>query len=384
MNKAGVILLSCLLMAGTAAAQIDLGVGEKKPKAEVSLTDAVSEKTAETPDEKVSENDNGGIFSFMNFSFLKSRKEPKEYVRPNEKTESFVERVTRQAEEGDVDSQLVLGYMYLYGESGVPVDYKKAFNYYSMAAAQNDNIAINNLGSLYFSGIGTKKDVLKAATLFDKAAKLGNIEASVNLAFIYISSKNSLKNGQEAIRLFKQAAEAGNPTAKFMLGYAYYKGYMIKKDLPKAVSLIREAANANYDDAQYVLAVMYLNGEGITKNYGNAVKYLYKAVDQGNVDAMVTLGDILALGTVYNKDLYRAHILFNLAAVRGASRAPEKRDVLEKNMKIEEILQAQAEAEKYIERQSDLTSYIKKTFGEKVRSYVDENISGSPQRNIPR
>ena len=53
--------------------------------------------------------------------------------------------------------------MYLYGEDGVPVDYKKAFTYYNMAAAQNDPIAVNNLGSLYFSGIGTEKNFTKAA-----------------------------------------------------------------------------------------------------------------------------------------------------------------------------------------------------------------------------
>ena len=90
----------------------------------------------------------------MNFSFGKKKEAPKVKARPNEGKESFVERVTRQAEEGDVNSQLTLGYMYLYGENGVSKDYEKAFRYYSMAAAQNDSIAVNNVGSLYYSGIG--------------------------------------------------------------------------------------------------------------------------------------------------------------------------------------------------------------------------------------
>ena len=80
---------------------------------------------------------------FMNFSFGKKKEAPKVKARPNEGKESFVERVTRQAEEGDVNSQLTLGYMYLYGENGVSKDYEKAFRYYSMAAAQNDSIAVN-------------------------------------------------------------------------------------------------------------------------------------------------------------------------------------------------------------------------------------------------
>ena len=65
--------------------------------------------------------------------------------------------MTRLAEEGDVDACLTLGYMYLYGENGVARDPERAFKYYSMAAAQEDKIAVNNLGSLYYSGIGTEK-----------------------------------------------------------------------------------------------------------------------------------------------------------------------------------------------------------------------------------
>ena len=70
-----------------------------------------------------------------------------------------------------------------------------------MAAAQNDPIAVNNLGSLYFSGIGTEKNFTKAAQLFDKASKLGNTEAAVNLAFIYLTKNSSLNNPREAIQL---------------------------------------------------------------------------------------------------------------------------------------------------------------------------------------
>ena len=356
-------------------------VSAKKAAPQLSLTDTVKkinsgdEKTediAATPAE--TEADDKGIFSFMNFSFSKKEDTHKVYARPDEKKETFVQRITRQAEEGNVNAQLTLGYMYLYGEEGVDIDYDKAFRYYNMAAAQKDNVAINNLGSLYYSGIGTDKDFLKAATLFDEAAKLGNVEAAVNLAFIYLSGSNIGKNSQAAMELFKKAAEKGNPTAKFMLGYAYYKGFIYPQDYGKAVKFIREAANAEYAEAQYMMAVLYLNGHGITKNYGNAVKFLRLAVNQGNVDAMMELGDILALGTAYPKDVYRAHVLFNIAAVRGAPKAAEKRDAIEKVMKIEELLQAQAEAEKYVEQPSDLTSYVKQTFGNDVRKYVDENM----------
>ena len=51
--------------------------------------------------------------------------------------------MTRFAEEGDVEAQMNLGYMYLYGNNGVEQDFDKAFKYYDMAAAQNNPIALN-------------------------------------------------------------------------------------------------------------------------------------------------------------------------------------------------------------------------------------------------
>ena len=315
-----------------------------------------------------------GIFSFMDFSFLKN-KGPKLTAEPNERKDSFVRRVTRQAEEGNIDAQLTLGYMYLYGESGVEKNYDKAFQYYNMAAQQNDSVAINNVGSLYFSGIGTEKSLSKAAQMFEKASALGNTEAAVNLSFIYLTKDSALNNPRAAVELLKSASEAGNPTAKFLLGYAYFKGFVVEQNYKKSIALIREAANAGYDDAEYMLGYMYLNGLGITKNYGNAVKYFTLAANQGNVDAMMELGNILAAGTMYTQDLYHAHILFNIASVHGVASAVEKRDFLEKKLKIEEVLQAQAEAENFKEKPTELTSYVKQTFGENIRHYVDENLS---------
>lgn len=64
-----------------------------------------------------------------------------------------------------------------------------------MAAAQNDSIAVNNVGSLYYSGVGTEKNYLKAAAMFDRAAKLGNVEASVNLA-VYLSERRECRKKQ--------------------------------------------------------------------------------------------------------------------------------------------------------------------------------------------
>ena len=379
MKKLSYLLCALMLFSQPVNAQFNLNdTSPTDSKAVLSLNDGIVQQQTPAPasieEDAVSTTDEKGIFSFMDFSLLK-KEGPKLTAKPNERKDSFVKRVTRQAEEGNIDAQLTLGYMYLYGENGVEKDYDKAFLYYTMAAQQNDSIAINNVGSLYFSGIGTEKSLSKAAQMFEKASELGNTEAAVNLSFIYLTKDSALNNPRAAVELLKSASEAGNPTAKFLLGYAYFKGFVVEQNYKKSIALIREAANAKYDDAEYMLGYMYLNGLGITKNYGNAVKYFTLAANQGNVDAMMELGNILAAGTMYTQDLYHAHILFNIASVHGVSSAVAKRDFLEKKLKIEEVLQAQAEAENFKEKPSELTSYVKQTFGENIRHYIDENLS---------
>lgn len=334
----------------------------------VSLFDGTSQEgKTDTPAEK---KEDSGIFSFLNFGKLK--KETSQITVADEKHLSLFEQSLKLADGGDVNAQLLVGYSYLYGQNGVSVDYDKAFEYYAKAAMQNDNVGLNNLGSLYYSGVGVHRNTAKAAILFEKAAALGNAEAAVNLAFILISGNGVEKNPQEAMNLFEKASASDSVPAQFMYGYAQYTGRLRAQNYAAAAPLIKKAADAGFDEAQYVVALMYINGLGFPQHYGNAVKYLRRAAEQGSVEAMMTLGDIYARGEKYKKDVYLAHIFFNLASVRGAPTAAEKRSVLEEKMKIEEVLQAQTEAENFREKISEITAYIRQTYGTGVRAFVDE------------
>lgn len=324
--------------------------------------------------------DDKGVFSFMNVFSRKKTENKDTKETENIPQETPLQKMERLAGEGNLDAQMSLAYMYLYGEDGVDVDHKKAFKYYKMAAEQKDNVAINNLGSLYFSGIGTSRNSAMAAKMFALASELGNTEASLNLAFLYMSGTGVERNYRQAITLFSKAAETGNPTASFMLGYAYFKGFVVEKDLRRAFELIHTGAVGGYDDAQYVLSSLYLNGWGIPQNFKKAVVALNSAVSQGHVPAMVDLGNMLVKGDKYPADIYQAHILFNIASVRGAIGAAEMRDSLKKNMKIEDLLQAQAEAGRYKEKPSEMTLYVKNTFGENIKGYIDDGLIEQAKR----
>ncbi len=356
------------------------------------VSDEVQQKEASYETQRADENvaDDRGIFSFLNFSFIKkplsifSSSDKIEEKGDNQainqdsdssapKKETQLERATRLAENGDENMALTLGYMYLYGQDGVEADYQKAFHFYELAAQKNNIIALNNLGSLYFSGIGTDVDYQKAADLFLKAAQNGSDDAAVNLGFIYLSSGKS-QYFKPAIDLFEQAAGADNNTANFMLGYAYHKGFVVQQDQRKAVELIKKAAKAQFDEGQLVLADMYAKGEGIAKNYGNAVGLYRAAGAQGNVEAMMHLADILTEGRMFPQNLMQAHISYNVASVYGSQEAAQKRDALEGALKIEDLLEAQSAAEKYKEKPSELTIYIRQTFGKNIRRYIDGNL----------
>ena len=334
----------------------------------LSLFEGTAAAEKETKEEIKNKNEEDkGFFSFFNFGQAK-----KSIADATQNKLSTLEQTIKLADEGDVSAQLLLGYSYLYGTNNAPVDYDKSFNYYAKAALQNDPVGLNNLGSLYYSGIGTARNTAKAAILFEKAAELGNPEAAVNLAFILISGNGRPKNPQTAMKFFQQAAEAKNPTAQFMVGYAHYRGKLLTQDYFKAVPLIKAAADAGFDEAQIVMSQIYIKGFGVPQNYANAVKYLQKASFQGDGKSMMSLGEIVAEGQKYEKDTLTAHIWFNLAAVRGIRGAAEKRDAIEKKLKMDQVLLAQSRAEKFSPKISELTDYIRKTFGENIRNYVDD------------
>ena len=112
MKKFLFLCTALALVSPSAYAQFELNDEEiSGGKGVLSLTDGIvldKEKKPEEP--KAEDNEDKGIFSFMDFSFLKKDK-PKLTALPNERKETFVQRITRQAEEGDVDAQLTLGYM---------------------------------------------------------------------------------------------------------------------------------------------------------------------------------------------------------------------------------------------------------------------------------
>jgi TPR repeat protein len=82
-----------------------------------------------------------------------------------------LEQVRKKGEQGDVQAQFVLGFMYRDGRVlGVPQDYIEAAMWYLLAADQGNIDAMHELGLMYFDGEGVPKDYIAAYIWLNLAA----------------------------------------------------------------------------------------------------------------------------------------------------------------------------------------------------------------------
>ena len=113
------------------------------------------------------------------------------------------------AKSGDVDSQMILGEMYLDG-IGVDIDHQKAFYWLSKAAQAGDVEAQYLLGFMYENGLKVAKNVLRATKWYTKAALQGDVLSQYNLAIIYKEGRGEIsRDMSEAFKWLSMVEESG-------------------------------------------------------------------------------------------------------------------------------------------------------------------------------
>jgi TPR repeat protein len=92
--------------------------------------------------------------------------------------------------------------------------FAKATKYLKIAALQGHIKAQNNLGIMYYDGLGVKEDLAQAAIWYRKSAEQNNVDAQINLAAMYKKGQGVEKNVTQAIYWLRKAAEQGDDYAK--------------------------------------------------------------------------------------------------------------------------------------------------------------------------
>ncbi|MGI9463633.1 MAG: tetratricopeptide repeat protein [Aestuariivirgaceae bacterium] len=112
---------------------------------------------------------------------------------------------TEAAEAGNVDAQLLLGFLNFSGD-GVAQDYATALKWFLRAAAQGDARSQAQLGVMYENGKGVPQDYGTAATWFGKAADQGYGLAQNSLGLMYAIGQGVKRDYTQAHKWLNLAA----------------------------------------------------------------------------------------------------------------------------------------------------------------------------------
>ena len=148
-------------------------------------------------------------------------------------------------------SALNLGSIYYCG-TAVHVDYKKAAEYYMMAAKHGSKTAMCNLGYCYMYGRHQEVDMEKAYKCFNMAGLLGDANALYKLGDMYFHGKHVEVNYDLAFKLYERSFDTFSydkselADVQMRLGRCYLEGLGVKKNLDLAMSNLTDAMDGLY------------------------------------------------------------------------------------------------------------------------------------------
>lgn len=120
-----------------------------------------------------------------------------------------IDWIKSSAEQGELDSQVMLGARYKLGSNGVSQDYVKSTYWYKKAADQGDGISQYSLGYAYLEGQGVRQDYSKAIYWFKKSSDQNIPEAQFDLGRIYSQGLGVHQSQSQAKEWYGKACDNG-------------------------------------------------------------------------------------------------------------------------------------------------------------------------------
>lgn len=150
------------------------------------------------------------------------------------------------------------------------IDVLKLAEYFAEKRSKN---AQTLLGSMYFLGLGMKRDNQKAFNFFRVPAGNGDCYAQDMIGVIYRSSGYY----QNAYEYFQMSAEQGYAHAQYELANMYTEGKVVDVNFRKAIELYKKAAVQGNHIAAFFLGNLLYDVESGAKSYYEAYKWCYLA-----------------------------------------------------------------------------------------------------------
>lgn len=229
------------------------------------------------------------------------------------------------AREGDARAQIRLSQIYRRGRKGVKRNLAASIHWLRQAALQGYPSAQDQLGNIYYLGLGVNKDPKRALHWYEKAAKQGYSTAQFRLSEMYYLGRGAKKDLAKATEWYRAGAVGGESYGgsfgRYLVGHMYHAGKGVKKNMDVAIRWLTSAINgqppaaipppdfsgddpANAEvaapslavlerlarnDARLELAAIYENGDGVATDGAKALRLIRQASDDGSVKAKISL-----------------------------------------------------------------------------------------------
>eukprot|EP00181_Compsopogon_caeruleus_P004728 CAMPEP_0184690120 /NCGR_PEP_ID=MMETSP0312-20130426/31042_1 /TAXON_ID=31354 /ORGANISM="Compsopogon coeruleus, Strain SAG 36.94" /LENGTH=706 /DNA_ID=CAMNT_0027147561 /DNA_START=54 /DNA_END=2171 /DNA_ORIENTATION=- len=176
-------------------------------------------------------------------------------------------------------------------------EHEELVEYFKREAERGDVVSQLNIGEVYYHGaFGVRQDPLEARKLFEKAAEKGLPRAHSHLGYMYLNGLGGLdQNNKSAAKHFKIAADQKDGPGLKGMGYMKLHGIEFAKSEAEAAEYFHEAAKLSKPEreAMYNLGIMYEKGTGVPRDLNKANQYLNAAANYLHAHAMLRVGSSL-------------------------------------------------------------------------------------------
>ncbi len=224
---------------------------------------------------------------------------------------------------------------------GVSESNRRAYRWFTTAAANGHPDAHYFIGEMYRHGYHRRQNVETAATYYRQAADLGSARGAFQYAYQLDNGTGVEKSPDTAYTYYQRAIEL-NPEhaqAHNNLGVVYeiklrreLRNHQGEEDSERIVDLkekmlnhLLRASELNNRLATRNLALTYFNGDLLPQDYRLALRYALAAADQGEPRSYFLLGQIYDEGLGVGRNVDEAAYYFRLAGLNDPDRANRRR-----------------------------------------------------------
>jgi len=237
------------------------------------------------------------------------------------------------AEQGSASAQYYLGDMYIYGQ-GVPRDFTRALMWWTISAANDYELAIDDMG--FFDGRLSLAEKKIAEQLAKKWIEEHPFRTTATVE-AKVPAPSDAEVPNEDVNLSQEDIEKGLDA-------------LLKEDFSTALYIFKLPAEQGHAQAQYFLGMTYSKAKHIPKRRKLAFKWFTRAAEQGNSAAQSILGVLYARGRGVPKDRNQAHKWLLIADRLGAKDAKFMRDLFLTDLTPTEIDMGQRLADEWLEK----------------------------------